>query len=85
MSRKVHALRYQGQLPSDHKKHVWEVAKDDERHWPIQIKASQEHYFSQHDLAALGGNIEVDNFWKEIPLESMWGELARAKGLLKLR
>ncbi len=85
MSRKIHALRYQGQLPSDHKKRVWEAAKDDERHWPIQIKASQVPYFSQYDLVANGGQIKVDDFWKEVPLEGMWDKLARANGLLKLK
>jgi len=85
MSRKVHALRCQGQLSSDHKRRMWDIAKDDECHWPIQINADREHYFSQHDLAAHGGEMEVDDFWKEIPLDSMRDSLLRANALLRLK
>jgi hypothetical protein len=85
MTRKIHVLQYQSQLTSDHKRRAWEVAKDDEWHWPMQIKANQDHYFSQHDLLASGGSIVVDNFWKDIPLDNIRETLARANSLLRLK
>lgn len=85
MTRKIHALRYQSQLSSSHKRHVWEIAKEDERYWPMQIKASKEHYFSQHDLLINGGSLVIDDFWKNIPLNNMWETLTRANALLRLK
>ena len=85
MNRKVQSLRINGQASSDHKRRMWEIAKEDECHWPMQIKANQDHYFSQHDLVAQGGRIVVDDFWKEIPLDTMRDTLTRANALLRLK
>jgi len=83
MTRKVQALR--SPPAGEWKKRLWEVAKEDEASWPIQVKPAQDHYFSQHDLLALGKELLVDEYWREIPLENMRETLARANSLLRLR
>ncbi len=85
MRRKLHALRYQKQLNSDQKRRTWEQAKDDERLWPVDILASCEKYFSQHDLLEQQSPIVVDDFWKEISLDRMRDTLVQANALLRVK
>lgn len=84
MYRKVGALREQ-QLSGEAKRAKWEAAKEDERLWPLQVKPSVDRYFSQHDLLEHGGRLEVDEFWKDIPLERLWETLTRANALLRIK
>ena len=76
---------YQNKLTNEEKRQVWLAASCDERDWPMQINAQHHPYFSQYDLVAHGGRIEVHDFWKDISLENMWSKIASANGLLKLK
>ncbi len=85
LNRKIQALKYQGQLSSEQKRRVWDMAKHDEEIWPTQIKSDKDSYFSQHDLFAHSQHLVVDDFWKEIPLDNMRENLTRANALLRLK
>jgi hypothetical protein len=77
-------LENSGSMDRTRKQKFWEMAKDDERNWPVQIKPNIDPYFSQHDLALLGKELVVDEFWKDIPFSNLRETLQRANGLLRL-
>ena len=85
MRRKVHVVRNQNLFSSDQKRRLWAVAEKDEENWPAKINSSEVHYFSQHDLAGLGGRLEVDEFWRGMSFEEMRNVLTRANALLRLK
>lgn len=84
MGRKIYMLEKSNSMSRTWKEKFWEKAKEDEQHWPVQIKPSVAPYFSQHDLARIGKELVVDEFWKNIPFSSMRETLQRANGLLRL-
>ncbi|HEY4489969.1 MAG TPA: hypothetical protein VJC12_01785 [Candidatus Paceibacterota bacterium] len=85
ISRKIDVLRNHNQDSSHFKRLRWAAAEGDKELWPTEIKPSQDYYFSQHDLVVLGGNLEVDEFWRGIPIEEMKEVLTRANALLRLK
>lgn len=85
MQRKVYMLERSSSLDREKKRRVWETAKDDEHHWPIQIQPSIDKYFSQHDFASMGKELVVDDFWKNLPILSIKETLSRANNLLRLQ
>jgi len=85
MYRKIYALKNSNFLDRDMKRKLWETAKDDEQNWPIRIKPNVDRYFSQYDLMALGKNLVVDDFWKELPIRDLLETLQRANALLRLK
>ena len=85
MTRKKQVLQSEGRMTGDFKRRLWEIAKDDEKNWPIAIRPNIDHYFSQHDLINFGHSFEVDDFWREIPFDVLWGTLSRANALLRVK
>lgn len=85
MRRKIHVVRNQNLFDSAQKRRLWATAEKDEENWPAKISASEVRYFSQHDLAGLGGKLEVDEFWKDMSFEEMRNVLTRANALLRLK
>lgn len=83
MDRKWFVLDHPG-IGSDLKLKLREMAQNDEREWPIEIKPNQDHYFSQHDLISLDGKIVVNNFWKKLPIANLRDNLLRANAILRL-
>ena len=84
MRRKVYMLEHSNSLDRERKAKIWETAKEDEFHWPIQIKPNIDRYFSQHDLLPMKDKFVVDEFWKNIPIVNMRETLSRANNLLRL-
>lgn len=84
MQRKVYMLKQAETLGGKKKRELWDIAKNDERQWPIQIRPATDKYFSQHDLASLGNELVVDDFWKDMPISSITKTLSRANNLLRL-
>lgn len=72
-------------IGSERKKAVRLEAVDDETKWPSQISPAIEAYFSQHDLISLGKSVEVDDFWREMPLGKMAETLLLARNKLLFR
>ena len=85
MRRKIHVVRNQNLFSSDHKRRLWAEAEKDQELWPTKINSSEVHYFSQHDLASLGGELKVDEFWRDMSFEEMRNVLTRANALLRLK
>lgn len=84
MKRKIHMLEHSGSLNRIEKQKIWEIAKDDERIWPAQIKPNIDPYFSQHDLVSLEKKLIVNDFWRNVPIASIRDALSRANNLLRL-
>ncbi len=84
MNRRTYMLEHGKSLGGERKRQIWEMAKNDERNWPIQIKPNIDAYFSQHDLDAINGKLVVDDFWKDIPIANMRDILSKANNLLRL-
>ena len=85
MKRKVYMLEHADSLDRVRKREIWEIAKDDERNWPVQIRPGVDPYFSQHDLALMGKELVVDEFWRNIPIAGMRDSLVKANNLLRLK
>lgn len=84
MKRKVYALRNHNSFDKSFKRILWDSAREDEKTWPIQIRPSVDHYFSQYDLLYHGGKLVVDDFWMELPIASIKETLQRANAFLRL-
>lgn len=84
MRRKVFMLRSSDTLSGNKKREIWEIAKEDERRWPTKIRPVIDKYFSQHDLASLGNELVVDDFWRDMPFSVITKTLSRANNLLRL-
>ena len=85
LSRKVQALTSHQQHTNEEKRAAVAAATHDGKLWPNRINPELDPYFSQHDLAALGSHIVVDEYWKTVPFSEMHATLARANGLLRIQ
>lgn len=85
MARKIRVLENQIGFTQKQKEILWDMARDDNRLWPTDIKPQKDYYFSQYDLLREGGKLVVDDFWKDIPLDGMRDALVRANNLLRIK
>lgn len=85
MDRKKYALCHASTLSTLSKKSLYERAKDDEKNWPVEIRPAEAPYYSQYDLAQSSRGLEVDRYWRELPIHQMRDTLIRANNILKVR
>jgi hypothetical protein len=85
ITRKIDILKNGDSYPKDMRKHLRDMAASDEGLWPIEIRPKEKPYFSQHDLMCYEGDLQVHEYWKDIPLEKMRDTLVRANALLQIR
>jgi hypothetical protein len=85
MERKQRALTTDGVLPKDEKRMLRQEAHADGALWPTVIDPRKGGYFTQHDLAALGGHLAVDPYWKDVSFFELKTVLERADGLLQVK
>lgn len=85
LNRKRTMIESESTLGKSEKRALWDVAKDDNLHWPIQIVPNMERYFSQHDLLHCDGIVVVNEFWKNIPIPNLLDTLRQANALLRIK